>query len=263
MARRWTLSEEQLYRAELQRLYVDENKTIGEVGKLLRLADKSVYDRLVRLGISTVRSRKIRFNNQRSDVRIPERSEKLAEFIGILLGDGHISHFQIMITLGTKEAPYAWHVRKLLQELLGGTPRIAKLASGHRTVYLGSTLATRWLRQEGLVQNKVASQVDVPPWIFERQEYMKAFVRGFFDSDGSVYSLRYGIQLSFTNRSSPLLHALHKMLAELGYRPSAISGFVFYVTHRALVERFFNKIKPANLKHRRRYKKIMRRWRSS
>lgn len=124
-----------------------------------------MYDRLIRLGIPSCRSLKSRFNNQRSDIRLPEQSEKLAELFGILLRDGHVFHFQVTVTLGTKELQYALYVRRLIKALFGGVPRVTTSAVGHRTVYLGSTAATRWLLQEGMVRNRVASQVDIPSWI--------------------------------------------------------------------------------------------------
>lgn len=264
MARQWTLKEEELHRVEMERLYVRENRTISEIARLLNISDSGVYDRLLRLNVKTCRSNKLRFNNRRSDVHTPtDRSERLAELFGILMGDGHVGHFQVMVTLGTKERQYARYVQRLMRDTFGGVPKITTSSRGDRTVYLGSTAATQWLYSEGFVANKVGSQVDAPSWIFEKSGYMSSFLRGFFDTDGSVYSLRWGIQLSFTNRSLPLLHALHKMACGLGYKPSAVTGFVFYITNREQVKRFFAEIKPANTKHCRRFEKIMRRWRSS
>lgn len=264
MARRWSVQEEDAHRSQLWKLYVEENRTISQIAEMLDMTAGGVYDRLKRLNIGTLRSQKTHFNNQRSDIRLPtEKSVRIAELLGILLGDGHVSHFQVMVTLGTKEQRYAAYVQAVIKDIFGGHPRITISSRGDRTVYLGSTAATRWLISQGLVRNKVASQVDIPAWIFEAKEYKQAFIRGFFDTDGSVYALRWGVQLSFTNRSLPLLHSLQRIAGELGYRPSAVCGFVFYITHRDQVERFFLEVKPANQKHCRRFDKIMRRWRSS
>lgn len=264
MARRWTPHEERMLRSELRQLYVIENKTIGEVGRILGVAGGTIFDRLVRLGIPTLREQKTNFNNRRNDVRIvDDYSAELSELFGILLGDGHISHFQVMVTLGTKELSYARYVRRLLQNVFGGVPKIITSSRNDRTVYLGSTVITKWLKAEGLVQNKVAAQVDVPSWLFNSPDYMTGFIRGFFDTDGSVYKLRYVIQISFCNKSLPLLYSLHNMLKTIGYNPSAVSGYNIYLTRKEDVQRFFREVKPANVKHQRRYKELMRRWRSS
>ncbi|MEY4747527.1 MAG: hypothetical protein RLZZ416_576 [Candidatus Parcubacteria bacterium] len=223
---------------------------------MLGLAKASVYDRLLRLGIQTQRGLKLRANNQRSDVRVPERSERLAELFGILLGDGHISHFQVMVTLGTKEFAYAQYVQALLRDIFGGIPKISTSSRGYQTVYLGSTATVRWLKENGFVHNKVAAQVDVPKWVFEKREYMSSFIRGFFDTDGSVYRLRFGAQISITNNSEPLLISLQTMLRALGYAASESSAHRIYLTKRDVVQRFFKEIRPANQKHQRRFRDI-------
>src|SRR3989344_1163767 len=103
MARRWTREEERFYKKQLQRLYIVENKTIGEVAVQLKITETSVFDRLHRLNIKTIPEKKLKYRNQRNDVRLPKRSARLAEFLGIMLGDGHVAHFQTFVTLGTKE----------------------------------------------------------------------------------------------------------------------------------------------------------------
>lgn len=259
MARRWTKSEEDMLRKELHQLYVTQNKSIGEIGKELGIPYQTVFDRMRRLGIETAPEKKLKYRNHRDDVQLPKQSVRLAEFLGIMLGDGHMSHFQTMVTLGSKELEYVEYVQELMQELFKVKATISIKKSGYRDVYIGSTLITKWLKGQGLVSNKVASQVGVPAWIMSEKKYMRAFARGFFDTDGSVYNLRFGVQISFTNKSAPLLLALQDMLRKLGYRVSEVSAYKVYVTRRADVERFFREIAPANLKHRRRFDKFARR----
>ena len=261
MASRWTTAEENRYREELYELYVRQNKTIGEIGNLLGRHEKTIYDRLLRLGIPTARDQKPKACNRRKDVRLPDYSPDLAEFIGIMLGDGCLTHFQAMVTLGTKEYDYVVYVQGLMQKLFNVQATVmTNRKSGHHIVYIGSTAITSWLQDMGLVFNKVAAQVGVPKWVFEKEEYMQRFLRGFFDTDGSVYALRFGIQLSFTNHSLPLLHALHSMLETLEYRPSKISAWRIYVTRRDQVARFFQEVRPQNVKHQRRLDNFERRW---
>ena len=253
MARRWTPEEERSYHDELHDLYVTQNKSISEIGAIVGITYKGVFGRLKRLGIPTNPQAKSGYANTRRDVRFPERTPELAEFFGIMLGDGNLTPTQIAVTLGTKEENYVQYVATGMQALFGANPRVTTNAKGHWIVYFGSVLIVRWLTQEGLVQNKVAAQVGVPEWIFTKPEYMQRFVRGFFDTDGSIYRLRFGIQISLTNHSLPLLRALHAMLTTLGYNPSAISAWRIYVTRRKEIERFFREIKPQNIKHKRRF----------
>ena len=254
MPARWTKQEEKKFHKELLELYVRKNKSIREVGAKLGIAEQTVYARLVRTGIKTQRSKKSGFNKQRSDIHLPHNSVELAEFIGIMLGDGHISHFQTVVTLGSKEERYVVYVASLMRKLFGVSPKLLLRKDGYREVYIGSVLITTWLKKQGLVSHKVKSQVRVPRWIFKREKYMASCLRGFFDTDGSIYKLRFGFQISLTNKSLLLLLDLRNMLKMLGYKPSEVSTFRVYLTHREDISRFFKEIAPANSKHRDRFK---------
>lgn len=254
MARRWNKLEEGIKRKELIRLYIQENKSIGEIAIILKIAQSSVYDRLIRLGIQPDRSLKIGFNNKRRDITIPDKySEMLSEFIGILLGDGHINPTQVTVTLGSKELRYVYYVANLIKNIFSIEPKIVKSKNGYFVVYFGSTEAVRWLLKMGLVFNKVKKQVDVPSWILTQKEYMDSFLRGFFDSDGSIYKLRFGIQIAFINRSLPILQSIRYILILLGFFPSQISKFRVYLTRKEDVKKFFKLIKPSNNRHLERF----------
>jgi len=258
MARRWTTQEEERLRAELVELYVYQNKTIFEIAEVLGVKYQTVYDRMIRLGIKSTPLTKIGSAQcRRSDITISEKyTSNLAEFFGIMLGDGHLAYFQVMVTLGTKESDYVQYVKQMMRKLFGIEGHVATNRKGYHTVYLGSRSLVEWFKNEGLETNKVKSQVDVPKWIFRKDQYISRFLRGFFDTDGSIYKLKFGMQISFCNHSLPMLQSLHFMLKRLGYRPSAISGWQIYLTRRDDVYRFFKEIKPANTKHLERYRKF-------
>lgn len=254
MPRRWTQEEEREKRGELHELYVKQNLTIREIGNKIGISDTSVYDRLIRLGIETIRSHKLKYNNRRTDVSLPvDRTVELAEFIGIMLGDGHVSPTQVTVTLGKKDR-YAPYVTQIMKRLFGVDPRSTFSKDGDQTVYIGSTVVVRWLLAMGLVRNKVREQVGIPLWIFETAEFMQAALRGLFDTDGSVYKLASNnLQISFTNHSEPLLDAVRLMLQKLKFCPSRISTGRIYLTRQQDCARFFEQIGFKNLKHRDRF----------
>lgn len=255
MARRWTVEEEDLKRNELIALYIKENKNISEIGKILKLAESSVYDRIIRLGIKPNRSGKRGFNNKRHDLFIPHsHSVDLSEFIGVLLGDGHITPTQVTVTLGNKEISYVMRVAELINNIFKISAKIIKSRAGYHVIYFGSTDAVRWLLAMGLVFNKVKNQVDIPKWIFSKDEYLMGFLRGFFDTDGSIYKLKFGVQIAFTNRSLPLLKSTRRGLILLRYYPSQISKFRIYLTRKQDIIRFFKIVNPSNTKHIERFK---------
>ncbi|MEK7669256.1 MAG: LAGLIDADG family homing endonuclease [Patescibacteria group bacterium] len=258
MARRWTKREESKYRSELFSLYIKQNKALHEVAKILGVTEQTVFQRLGRLGIKTQPHLKKNYLKKRADVYLPRKySENLAEFFGIMLGDGHVSHFQIIVSLGNKEKNYTEYVRSLITKIFKTKAKISLRSTGYRDVYLGSVAITSWLLKQGLVFNKVKSQVDIPKWVFKKPKFIKRFLRGFFDTDGSVYKIRFGIQISLNNKSRPMLKSLHKLLSKLEYQPSAISADKIYFTKITDVKRFFAEIKPKNQKHQERFEQFV------
>lgn len=245
----WTPEEKQRYYSDLKRFYVTEGKTISQVGKILGIAESTVFQRLKYFGIPSNPAFKFR-----QDVVIPSSyTPELAEFFGVMLGDGKLSHFQVAVTLGTKEMAYAVYVVNLIASIFNARPKIGIRKTRHKDVYLGSVAITKWLVKEGLVYNKVLAQVDVPRWIFKNKMYMRRFLTGFFDTDGSVYRLRWGVQVAFNNTSIPLLKSTRDMLVYLGYSPSKVSGYKVYLTKKEDVQRFFEEIQPQNPKHQERF----------
>jgi len=123
MAKRWTIKEEFSKKNELSLLYVRRNKPIGEIARILDIGESTVYDRLLRLKIPVNRKNKEGYNNIRNDICIPKKfSENLAEFVGILLGDGHLRSSQVSVTLGKKDE-YANHVMDLMDGLFHARPK--------------------------------------------------------------------------------------------------------------------------------------------
>ncbi len=259
MKSRWTPEEIRRCKKELHQLYVVENLSINEIAHKLSIAPQTVYKRLKYLKFPSLRHLKKGYNNTSRKIIIPiEYNTNIAEFFGIMLGDGHISKNQVIVALGTKDVEYVLYVSEIMQKIFQATPSIitrseVEWGNRYRNVYFGSVTTVKWLCEGGLVHNKVESQVDIPKWIFGNDEYMKSFIRGFFDTDGSVYKLKFGIQISFTNYSVPLLKSLHTMLIKLGYTPSKISVNKVYITRVDDVKKFFREIIPKNPKHQKRF----------
>ncbi|MDP3770197.1 MAG: LAGLIDADG family homing endonuclease [bacterium] len=255
MAHRWNQIEEKEKRNELSRLYIKENKTIAEIARSLRIAESSVFQRMMRLGIASTPEKKTTYiAKRRTDVVLPsKRSPELAEFFGIMLGDGSLSHYQVVITLGTKERAYAEYICELMYKLFNVRPKIAVRKNQCKDVYIGSLDLTGWLQKEGLVFNKVKHQVDIPKWIFSDRSFMARALRGLIDTDGSVYALKFGTQISFCNYSKPLIKSVRKIFSKLHFHPSKITGHNLYLTRQEDIERYFYEIGFKNKKHEKRF----------
>ena len=259
MSAKWSKKVEGIKFQELNELYVIQNKTIGKIGKILHLAETTVYNRLLRLKIKPNRYGKRTCNNINNNVTIPcIYTRSLAEFFGIMSGDGCISPTQIMITLGNKEFDYVNYVSRLVTKLFCIVPKIYIRKGGYYVVSFGSTKVIEWLQLNNMVFNKVKNQVKAPDWISKKNFLMEGFLKGLFDTDGSVYKLRFGVQLAFTNRSLSLLEDIRNSLDLLNYHPSKISRFQVYITRKRCILKFFKHIDPANIKHRQRFEEFVK-----
>ena len=245
MPRKWTNQATLTYRRQLIRLYSKENLSIFEVGEKLGLSYQCIFQRLKRLGIKISPESKKGYTNKRSLNRLQE-SQDLAEFIGIMLGDGHISREQIFVTLGKKEKAYVAYVIELFRRVYACELKCMLNKKGHHVLYIGFRNLVDYLLSIGLVMNKVKEQVKVPSWIFRDRKYIIGFLRGFFDTDGSIYKLKHGIQISFCNMSMPLLDNTRTALISLGFSPSKISSNRVYLTKKKDLLRYKKEIGSAN-----------------
>lgn len=136
--------------------------------------------------------------NLRKPINRPQKSALLAEFFGIMLGDGGVSAYQIMITLNRfDDAEYILFVSNVVDTLFDIKPKVRMYSENSITKSVGRIEISRrdlveFLTQNGLVLgNKVRQQATVPKWILENKEYRIACLRGLIDTDGCVYKNTY------------------------------------------------------------------------
>ncbi len=164
-------------------------------------------------------------------------NEELAEYVGIMLGDGCITSGQCNITLNSvADREYVYFVSQLEKNLFGEEPKLYKRKDSKALVlYYNSRFIIRYLVSIGLkVGNKVIQQVDVPDWVKSYPLYRIACVRGLMDTDGGVFLHRYKVngkdyfykKICFSNRSIPLLIFVKETLNQLGFTSKMINNVV-------------------------------------
>ena len=165
---------------------------------------------------------------------LPKRySALLAEFIGIMLGDGGLSLGQVAITLnGEADRFYLPFLLFLTKKLFEADFHWIKRKNTKAVIiYNNGVNLVNFLVSIGLkVGNKVKNQVGVSDWIKKRKQYRIACLRGLMDTDGGIFLHRYKVagnnylytKLCFTNRSLPLLSFVYKTLRELGFEAKII-----------------------------------------
>lgn len=212
---------------------------IGGLALFKKHGSPATLEGRIRGGIKGIANlRKDGFVSYVKKYKLPIRfNEKLAEYVGIMLGDGCITPGQFNITLNSvADREYVYFVSQLEKNLFGEEPKLYKRKDSKALVlYYNSRFIIRYLLSIGLkIGNKVRQQVDVPNWIKNSLVYRIACVRGLMDTDGGVFLHRYKVngkdyfykKICFSNRSIPLLIFVKETLAELGFTPKIIINVV-------------------------------------
>jgi transcriptional regulator with XRE-family HTH domain len=199
-------------------------------------------------------------------IKRPKSGLQLAEFIGIVLGDGGLTGYQLKITFNRDtDAEYADFVKELVKKLFKLTPRIIpKKSDKGSDIAIYSKNLVEFLESKGLKRgNKVRNKVDVPFWIKQNNSFRLACLRGLMDTDGSCYAYshnvnkkrHHNIALCFTNASEALIRSVYDIFDNNGYSPS-ISGRHVYVYRESKINKYFQKVGTHNSKHLANYKRF-------
>jgi len=172
--------------------------------------------------------------NLRKNILKPQNTTELAEFLGIVLGDGGInSDYQVVITLHKEnDKRYISFVCKLIKKLFGIKAVVYNYRSLRSQKVAGVTISSaavvEFLLRKGLKKgNKIKQQVGVSSWIKNKIEFSKSCLRGLIDTDGGVYYHKhrahgydcFNIGLQFTSKSAPILEFVHIAFEYLGFTP--------------------------------------------
>ncbi len=199
------------------------------------------------------------------EISIPEVSSELAEYVGVILGDGGISAAQVTVTLHHKDdLEYAAFVTNLTERLFSVKPSVYHLEEKSVNVIVVSRVElVRYLNSIGLqTGNKVAHQVDMPDWVKENSEFSIACLRGLIDTDGCVFTHAYASKnheysykkIDFTSASAPLRNSVFAILQSLGMNPRLTNRNGVRLESKGDVTRYFEIIGSHNPKHLNRYR---------
>lgn len=208
-------------------------------------------------GLNSIKKR-IALGSLLKGINIPEESKDLAELMGILLGDGGLTHYCCTVYLNSEtDQEFAYYVSELLYKLFGLRTTIFK----HKThkvwrVMIYSVNLVKYLESKGLfIGNKVHLQVGVPEWVISDQEYSISCIRGLVDTDGCLVFHRYKVngkvyvypKISFSNRSGPLLDFVFEGLTKLGMNPKK-AQYQVWLYSTTDVKRYFEIVGTRNYK---------------
>lgn len=200
----------------------------------------------------------------RKQIVYPKKSELLAEFIGIVLGDGNINDCQVRISTNSKtDRLHAYFIKKIVASLFKITSTSAIRVKNTIDVTISSKNLVDFLLKCGLKKgNKVLQRIDVPGWVFEDRKFIKGCLRGLIDTDGGIYfhnhitkGIRYKhMGLCFTSHSRPLLNSVYKMFLSFGINCKNDGKRHVSIYNRKGINKYFQIIGSHNSKHIERFK---------
>lgn len=189
-----------------------------------------------------------RFNlNNKNKVDLPKFfNEDLAEFFGILLGDGGVTKYFLKIYLNRiVDKEYAPFVYSLGKKLFPGASitNTDRENEGTKEIQISSKDVCDYLINIGFNRKKR----DVPLWILRKESFVKSAIKGLFDTEGCISTKRFKTkkgevfyhQLTFTNSSPHLLLFIEKELKKLKFRPTEKSKKNIYISNRKDILRYF------------------------
>lgn len=151
-------------------------------------------------------------------------SQELAEYIGVVLGDGHIERFsrteRIIICGNANNPGFIRHYSDLTKKLFNKKPVVKRSSKANviRISLYQKEISSRLGIPSG---NRKYLDFKVPEWIWKEELFVTGFLRGLFEAEGSlsihIPSCTYNFQ--FSNRNQSLLNAVIKGLQVLGYHP--------------------------------------------
>lgn len=233
-------------------------KKYGRIGGDPEIRKKKWHEWWVRIG--RLQSPLIK----RRKIKIPSKNIALAEFVGIMMGDGGISKNQVTVTLHNKDDyEYSLFVAQLIKNLFGLIPGIYnhKKARAMRLVISRINLVD-FCEKIGLkIGDKIKQKLDVPIWIKRNACFQKSCVRGLIDTDGCLVIHKYKVndkqycykKLNFCSASKPLVKSIIEMLRVFDFRPRlSHNGRNVWIDNQNEVKRYFQAIGSNNPKHKER-----------
>ena len=199
------------------------------------------------------------------------KSPKLAELVGILMGDGGITNYQVTITLNKEtDKKYTKYVVRLLRDVFHLKPTIWERKN--RSIYeivISSKNLVEYLLELGLKRgNKIKQKIDIPDWIKRDRKLKIDCLRGLIDTDGSFYVDIHKIRnkyyfnpgIDFSTHSLPLFLSVKKILKDLNYHPTGEKEHVRLRRENEIV-RYFREIRSNNSKHISKFKNFLKAYR--
>lgn len=201
----------------------------------------------------------------RKKIKCPDKSSLLAEFIGIVFGDGGVTNYQIRVTFNKDiDKPYSEYVTWLIKRLFSIEPSFSyRKIENTGNVTISSRNLVEFLKRHGIKEGDKTKWGGAPDWVWQNKRFQAAYLRGLMDTDGCVYHHKYKVngkwysfaKIAFTSYLAPLRETIFHILKNLNFSPKLYGNRV-YLYKRAEVDRYFKEIGTNNPRYLERYNRF-------
>ena len=227
------------------------------------LLPKRIFDRLIELSKFKPKKCQIieREKYNRKTFRVPLMNEDLAEIFGVLNGDGHLSkiNHEISVIGNVKtDDNYFHYLKKKFENVLGIKFKIEKFEHYLKLRAYSIDLVNWLCNQHGFPKGKKKGKLKIPSVFLSNKKFLEAYIRGLFDTDGTIYLRRKNepvVEISSSDKR--YLQQVQEQLLFLGFKAGIGKNRVF-IYNKEDIGRFFKEIKSSNPKHLNKYQKYLK-----
>lgn len=241
----------------------------GRLGGLARVAlhgNPGTLAGRTKGGINSLRSHAISKTGFKTlrEIRSPKRNKSFAEFIGIVMGDGHVDTYQVAITTNCDtDLAHAKYVRTLAQKLFGlRVSFLYRSDSRAVVVVINSKAVCDLLVRNGIPKgSKQCFGVHIPGWIRDNPAFTRSCIRGLFDTDGCVFQDTHHIKgrtyknagIAFANNETHILGFFLSALQDMRLHPTQTSPHRVFLRRSQEIATYFRIVGSSNPKHKARF----------
>lgn len=148
----------------------------------------------------------------------------LAEFIGVMLGDGNITKFPrtegMTISANSNNPGFINRYARLTRRIFRKQPTVSRV-TGKNCVRIRLYQTDISGRLGVPAGNRRDLTIGIPRWIWGNKRHVIRLLRGLFEAEGSlsIHPPTYTHNLQFSNRNISLLQIVGRGLRLLGYHP--------------------------------------------
>ncbi len=151
-------------------------------------------------------------------------SIELAEYIGVMLGDGNITRYPrtegLLIFGNSNNDGFIQRYAELTEKLFKKTPKIRKVKNIN-CIRISLYQKNISKRLKIPIVDRAHFTLNIPEWIWTKREFIISYLKGLFEAEGSLSvhlpTCTYNFQ--FANRNAVILESVAKALKILGYHP--------------------------------------------